>query len=277
MNDVVKVPKIYETYIIYYIFSNKLNQHSIVASCLSLERVKSNLMSLKNDITTGLVLQQDDWDYCILDTLKDVSKQYINERKTYWTNNCVNYFKTRRAVGLKSINERKKQIVINRRNGLKLQSKVMKVAEKVFYTDDNVADKSIVKSLFEFSSWDWFQSGYFFECKSSRFHSTSFPCAILSVCKYDYYDNIAIIFHFTDGLFFIKYDAELFATFERKYHKSNLCNQQTWCVFIPITNLVKFDKKSKILLEPINETDAIREKREKLLEKDLLLGSIKKT
>ena len=151
----------------------------------------------------------------------------------------------------------------------------MKIAEKVFYTNDTTADNSIVKSLFEFSSWDFFFLKYFWEVKSSRFHSTDFPCAILSVCKFDYYDNVAIIFHFADGLFFIKYDEELFATFERKYHKSNLCNQQTWCIFIPISHLTKFDKKSKILLLSIIETDLIREKREKLIEKDLLLGSIK--
>lgn len=150
----------------------------------------------------------------------------------------------------------------------------MKIAERVFYMN-TPADKSIVKSLFEFSSWDFFFLKYFWEVKSSRFHSSLFPCAILSCCKYDYYDNINIIFHFADGLFFIKYDAELFATFTTGFHKSNLCNQQTFVIYIPITHLTKFDKRSRILLPHIIEDDDLREKREKLLEKDLLLGSIK--
>ena len=274
MSNTLKIEKKRDAYI-YYIFSKSKNQHSIVASSLPIDRIKSNLLGLKNDIVSSLILQEPDWDYCILDTLTNVSKKDINERKQFWNDNCVNHFKTHRAIGLKSINEKKKQIVINRKNGLKIQEQVIKTAEKVFYTNDASADKSIVKSLFEFSSWDFFFLNYFWEVKSSRFHSTDFPCAILSVCKYDYYPHIAIIFHFADGLFFIKYDEELFNTFERKYHQSNLCNQQTWCVFIPINHLTKFDKRSRILLESIIEDNDIREKREKLLEKDKLLGSIK--
>ena len=267
-------PKIYETYIIYYIFSKSKNQHSIVSSSLPIDRIKSNLLHLKNDIVSGLILQEPDWDYCILQTLKDVSKKDINKARDYWIENAENHFKTHRAVGLRLIAERKRQIVINRKNGLKLQENVMKIAEKVFYMN-TPEDKSIVKSAFEFSSWDFFFLNYFWEVKSSRFHSTDFPCAILSVCKYDYYPHISIIFHFADGLFFINYNAELFATFTTGFHKSNLCNQQTFVIYIPITNLTKFDKKSKILLESIIEDDAIREKREKLVEKDKLLGSIK--
>ena len=153
-------PKIYETYIIHYLFSKSKNQHSIVASSLSLDRIKSNLLGLKNNITTGLILQEPDWDYCILDTLTNVSKKDINERKQFWNDNCVNHFKTHRAIGLKSINEKKKQIVINRKNGLKIQEQVIKTAEKVFYTN-TPADTSIVKSQFEYSSWDFFYLKYF--------------------------------------------------------------------------------------------------------------------
>ena len=275
MSNTLKIEKKRDAYI-YYIFSKSKNQHSIVASSLPIDRIKSNLLGLKNDIVSSLILQEPDWDYCILDTLTNVSKKDINERKQFWNDNCVNHFKTHRAIGLKSINEKKKQIVINRKNGLKIQEQVIKIADKVFYTNDIITDKSIT-SLFEFSSWDWFQCGYFFECKSSRFNSSDFPCAILSVCKYDYYPYIAIIFHFADGLFFIKYDETLFNTFTTGFHKSNLCNQQTWCVFIPITNLTKFDKKSHILLDSIIETDLVREKREKLLERDLVLSSVKTT
>ena len=101
-------------------FSHKINNHSVISSSLSIEKVKSNLVGLKNDLVSGVILQEPDWDYCILQTLTTVSKQDINKARDYWTNNCVSYFKTHRAVGLRSINEKKKQIVINRKNGLKI-------------------------------------------------------------------------------------------------------------------------------------------------------------
>ena len=272
MLNTLKPSKIYNSYI-YYLFSNKLKIHSIVVSALSINRVKSNLLHLKNDITSGLILQENDWDYCILDTLKDVTSLDIKNRKQHWVDNCINYFKTHRAVGLRSIANKKKQIVINRKNGLKIQEKMLKIAEKVFYIPHNVADKNIIKSLYEFSSWDWYQCGYFFECKSSNYYSYEYPCAILSCCKYDYYPHVMILFHFPDAMYYIKYDADLFSTFKTGYHKSRICVSSTWCLYIPITQLTKFDKKSRVLIEPINETDLIKEKKDKLLEEDIVLFS----
>jgi len=120
---------------------------------------------------------------------------------------------------------------------------------KVLLFIKNVFSKNIEKSKYKYSKYDYFdkQSKYIFELKTRRITHNQYPTALLNVCKINY-KNLIIIYEYTDGLFYVVYDEELFNTFDSNLQRINGYNQSQEVINIPYQFLTKFTIEDKIKL-----------------------------
>lgn len=118
--------------------------------------------------------------------------------------------------------------------GLSNESKILLIIKNVF-------SKNIEKSKYKYSKYDYFdkQSKYIFELKTRRITHNQYPTALLNVCKINY-KNLIIIYEYTDGLFYIKYDEELFKSFNSNLQRIHNYNQIQDVIHIPYQFLTKF-------------------------------------
>lgn len=87
---------------------------------------------------------------------------------------------------------------------------------------------------------DYLGEKYKYEVKSRRNRYNAFPTTIIPTDKIKEGDNYVFLFNFTDGLYYIYYDAEVFKTFrtgmfERRDGGQNNPNKIYW--YIPIEKL----------------------------------------
>jgi len=120
---------------------------------------------------------------------------------------------------------------------------------KILLIIQNVFSKSIQKSKYKYSKYDYFdkQSKYIFELKTRRITHNQYPTALLNVCKINY-KNLIIIYEYTDGLFYVVYDEELFNTFGSNLQRILGYNQSQEVINIPYQYLTKFTIDDKIKL-----------------------------
>lgn len=120
---------------------------------------------------------------------------------------------------------------------------------KILLNIQNVFSKNIEKSKYKYSKYDYYdkQSKYIFELKTRRITHNQYPTALLNVCKINY-KNLIIIYEYTDGLFYVVYDEELFNTFGSNLQRINGYNQVQDVIHIPYQYLTKFTIDDKIEL-----------------------------
>jgi len=118
--------------------------------------------------------------------------------------------------------------------GLSNENKILLIIKNVF-------SKNIEKSKYKYSKYDYFdkQSKYIFELKTRRITHNQYPTALLNLCKINY-KNLIIIYEYTDGLFYIKYDEELFNTFGSNLQRIHGYTQTQDVINIPYQYLTKF-------------------------------------
>ena len=83
-----------------------------------------------------------------------------------------------------------------------------------------------------------------YEIKSRRCLKNTYDTTILPVSKINCKTNKrkCFVFYFTDGIYYIHYDAKVFADFEQKeiiYYRSGICNNPVLHVCIPVVLLIK--------------------------------------
>jgi hypothetical protein len=112
---------------------------------------------------------------------------------------------------------------------------------KDFFKDDI----NFVK--YEFSTYDFQGKKNKYELKTRQNYFNSFDTTIISQSKilYNRWKNVIYLFRYIDGLYYIKYDKNLFDTFEIKPYKRNEREDyedkiKPYC-FIPIKNLTKIN------------------------------------
>lgn len=126
--------------------------------------------------------------------------------------------------------------------GLSNENNVLKIIQNVF-------SKNIEKSKYKYSKYDYYdvKSKYIFELKTRRITHNQYPTALLNVCKINY-KNLIVIYEYTDGLFYIKYDEELFNTFSSNLQRIHGYSQSQDVINIPYHFLTKFTIKDQIEL-----------------------------
>jgi hypothetical protein len=105
--------------------------------------------------------------------------------------------------------------------------------------------------LDDYSVMDWANPGrtIYVELKTRRIRHDQYPTALIGLNKIEFCSDpqkeYYFCFAYTDGIYFIKYDAELFATFDRNYSyqrgdRPDCINHASRIVYIPVNLLQPF-------------------------------------
>ena len=86
--------------------------------------------------------------------------------------------------------------------------------KKVYPLIQEYFKENIIHCTDQYSKYDFISPTYFFELKSRRNRYNSYPTTMITCNKLKEIDKeLILLFNFTDGLYFIKYEKELFDTF----------------------------------------------------------------
>jgi len=127
--------------------------------------------------------------------------------------------------------------------GKECENKVLEILNKKFDIDENIRPSNSI-----YSSYDFFGNNYNYELKSRNNKYADYPTTLIPKYKCNNgaggnRDNLILLFYFTDGLYYIQYDANLFDTFEVKHFKRNdridKREQQREYYYIPIEFLTR--------------------------------------
>jgi hypothetical protein len=123
--------------------------------------------------------------------------------------------------------------------GLKNEIEVCEILKTYF------KDESIEKTKEQFCSYDFkTNSNMKYELKTRRFNFNKYPTTIIPVHKCKDKDEICFVFKFTDGIYFIYYDADLFSTFKTKsisVFRNGYWNPSALHYEIPIDILIRIN------------------------------------
>jgi len=81
------------------------------------------------------------------------------------------------------------------------------------YFQDNI------QKMKRYDKYDFMGESCYYELKSRRNKYLDYPTTLIPSDKIDDTKNIIFIFNFIDGLYYIKYNKEIFDTFEKKPFK----------------------------------------------------------
>ena len=112
------------------------------------------------------------------------------------------------------------------------------------------ADRQISKALNQYSNYDFFDSKYTYELKSRRVQSNHYPTTMIPSMKC--HKRTYLLFLFTDGLFYIRYNKNKFKEFDKKLfvrNREDKIDVEKYYYYIPIDKL----KKINLDLPTIND------------------------
>jgi hypothetical protein len=87
----------------------------------------------------------------------------------------------------------------------------------ILATLNNFFKRDISKSKDVYSNYDFSDTKYKYELKSRRNKYNAYPTTLIPKLKCK--PNTILLFNFTDGLYYIKYNTEKFEKFDKKYFK----------------------------------------------------------
>ena len=98
--------------------------------------------------------------------------------------------------------------------------------------------RDIKKSEDKYAKSDYFDDDYFYEMKSRTNNYSKYPTTMITQDKIREDKPLILLFNFTDGIYYIKYDKEKFLTYEQKmFSRANLEWNEKNHLYIPITDL----------------------------------------
>jgi hypothetical protein len=125
---------------------------------------------------------------------------------------------------------------VDRVAGLKKEGEVLPIIKTYF-------DRDIQKCTERYAKYDFFDEKYKYELKSRNNTYDKYPTTLIcadKTCK-----RIIFLFHFTDGLYYIKYRKSKFNTFEKKMFvrnkRSDYDDLEKEYIYIPIEHLKKIN------------------------------------
>ena len=127
---------------------------------------------------------------------------------------------------------------------------------------------NVMQTQYIYTKFDFYNESYLFEVKTRNICSSKFKTALINTGKI-IDRNIIFMFQYLDKILYIRYDKEIFDTFEIEYTKKLNTVLTTDDVYhIPIYCLTEINSDSKIVL-PLLYTDTNDiENRIKLIEED---------
>ena len=105
-------------------------------------------------------------------------------------------------------------------------------------------DRKITKASNIYSNCDFFDSKYKYELKSRRCEHDKYPTTMIPEMKCN--KRTYLLFFFTDGLYYIRYNKKIFDNFEKKMFVKNRYDKQDvkkYYYYIPVGYLKKIEIK----------------------------------
>ena len=227
----------YEKHYVFKIWDKKDNNvYDIISSKTSyISKIRHNtLKSTKNKDSTKYKIFNTNYDYLLLETVNNLSKNELHNRVVFF----YEQHKTKELMG--AIAERDSYHII----------------KNIFATGQ------LCKSKYKYSHFDFYDELFLYELKSRTIHSNKYNTAIINTSKL-IDRNLIIIFQYLDGYFYIRYDKNVFDTFERNYQVNN---QEV--INIPIQYLTRFNNDDKIILPRLYNERKDTSNKERLINED---------
>jgi len=121
--------------------------------------------------------------------------------------------------------------------GKEKEDEVLNLIKKKF-------NENIIKSSYRYEKYDYKDDNYFYELKSRNNKYSDYPTTLIEKAKI-FTDNIIFLFNFTDGLYYIEYNEEVFNTFACKefcrHKRFDYNDKPRPYYYIPIEKLKKID------------------------------------
>jgi hypothetical protein len=103
-------------------------------------------------------------------------------------------------------------------------------------------NEEIVKSKEKYCKFDGESDRAYYEIKSRRCKSDTYPTTIIPVHKIqDYSKDLIFVFNFTDGIYYIAFDKDKFANFKTdiiQVYRRGINDKPTMHYFIPTNELI---------------------------------------
>jgi hypothetical protein len=107
-------------------------------------------------------------------------------------------------------------------------------------------ERNITKTNDIYSNYDFYDSKYTYELKSRRCEHNKYSTTMIPEMKC--HKRTYLLFFFTDGLYYIRYNKKLFDNFEKKMFVKNRYDKQDkqkYYYYIPVEYLKKIEIKNK--------------------------------
>jgi len=142
----------------------------------------------------------------------------------------------------------------------------------------NVFSPNICKSKYKYTKFDYYdvENELTYELKSRKINHNLYPTALINKCKLDIYPNLIIIYQYTDGLFYIQYEKQLFNTFKCSETFIHNYSGIQITIEIPYQQLIKFNENDKIELTKLYDNDKYKRIFKNLIEEDERLYNMNK-
>jgi|688.fasta_scaffold12702_7 hypothetical protein len=102
----------------------------------------------------------------------------------------------------------------------------------------NYFSRDIKKSADRYAKHDFYDNEYNYEVKSRTNTYSKYPTTMITEDKICGEKKLILLFNFTDGLYFIEYNEERFATYDRQmFSRANIEWNKKSHVYIPIDEL----------------------------------------
>ena len=121
--------------------------------------------------------------------------------------------------------------------GMSQEKKVLKIIRH-FWNKPNIE-----KTKDQYSTYDFEDENNFYELKSRKFPSYKFETTMIATGKFQTKKSQILLFDFTDGLYYIKYNPDEFANFTTQLYQSEdrigMRGNNREYVFIPVNRLIR--------------------------------------
>jgi len=106
--------------------------------------------------------------------------------------------------------------------------------------------KDIQQSVGQYDKYDFFDGDTNYEVKSRTNNYSKYPTTMITFnkcCNCDKDKELILLFNFTDGLYYIKFDETTFRSYQKNlFSRANLVEDEKEHIYIPITDLTLVQK-----------------------------------
>jgi len=101
--------------------------------------------------------------------------------------------------------------------------------------------KDIIPTEGQYAKYDFCDNDTNYELKSRTNNYSKYPSTLITMnklCDCDRDKELILLFNFTDGLYFIKFDTEQFKLYQKEmFSRANIAEDEKIHVYIPISHL----------------------------------------